>query len=82
MLFPTGYKDTKGPNTKTLTVAAGTHLKALYTGRYQQTKEQGVKRSPHRMARPRPTPLLGSTKNMAMEEMRLKTIVQVETGDR
>lgn len=59
-----------------------THLKALYTGRYQQTKEQGVKRSAQRMARPRPTPPLGSTQNMAREEMRLKSSVQVQTGHR
>lgn len=61
----------------------GPNLKALYTGRYQQTKEQGVKRRAQRMARPRPTPLPeGSTQNMAREEIRLKSSVQEQTGHR
>lgn len=58
----------------------GTHLKALYTGRYQQMKEQGVKSRAQRMARPRPTPPDESTQNMAREEIRLKSNVQVQTG--
>lgn len=60
----------------------GTHLKALYTGRYQQTKEQGVKRRAQRMARPRPTPPVESTQNMAREEIRFKSSVQVPTGQK
>lgn len=57
----------------------GAHLKALYTGRYQQMKEQGVKRSAQRMARPSPTPPVLSTQNMARDEIRLKSSVQVQT---
>lgn len=58
----------------------GSNLKALYTGRNQQTKEQGVKRSAQRMARPRPTPLPeGSTQNMAREENTLKSSVAAQT---
>ena len=60
----------------------GTHLKALYTGLYQQTKEQGVKRRAHRMASPRPTPPCGSTMNIASEETRLKSRVAAQTGGR
>lgn len=56
------------------------NLKALYTGRYQQTKEQGVKRMAQRMARPRPTPLPeGSTQNMAREDTTLKSSVAAQT---
>lgn len=58
----------------------GTNLKALYTGRYQQTKEHGVKRMAQRMARPRPTPLdEGSIQNIAREEIRFRSIVPVLT---
>lgn len=57
-----------------------TNLKALYTGRYQQTKEHGVKRRAQRMARPRPTPLdEGSMQNMAREEIRFRSSVPVLT---
>lgn len=61
-----------------------THLKALYTGRYQQMKEQGVKRRAQRMARPRPTPTPPdwSTQNMAKDEIRLKNSVPVQTVHR
>lgn len=56
------------------------NLKALYTGRYQQTKEQGIKRTAQRMARPRPTPLPeGSTQNMAREDTTLKSSVAAQT---
>lgn len=59
------------------------NLKALYTGRYQQTKEQGVKRMAQRIARPRPTPLPeGSTQNMAREETTLKSSVAAQTEHR
>ena len=57
----------------------GTHLKALYIGRYQQTKEQGVKRRAQRMARPKPTPPVLSTQNMAREEIRFNRSVPVQT---
>lgn len=56
-----------------------THLKALYIGRYQQMKEQGVKSRAQRMARPRPTPPEASTQNMAREEIRLNSSVHVQT---
>lgn len=59
---------------------AATHLKALYMGRYQQTKEQGVKRRAHRMASPRPTPPEEFTQKLASEEIRLKSSPQVHTG--
>lgn len=52
----------------------------MYTGLYQQTKEQGVKRRAQRMARPRPTPPEESTQNMASEETRLKSSAQVPAG--
>lgn len=58
----------------------GTHLKALYIGRYQQTKEQGVKRRAQRMASPRPTPPEVFTQNMAREDTKLRSSVQVLTG--
>lgn len=71
------FATSKGPED------GATYLKALYIGRYQQTKEQGAKRSAHKMARPRPTPLPeGSTQNMAREEMRLKRSVPVPTGEK
>lgn len=58
----------------------GSNLKALYTGRYQQTKEQGVKRMAQRMARPRPTPLPeGSTQNMARDDTTLKSSEAAQT---
>lgn len=61
----------------------GSNLKALYTGRYQHTKEQGVKRMAQRMARPRPTPLPeGSTQNMAREETTLKSSAAAQTEHR
>lgn len=57
-----------------------TNLKALYTGRYQQTKEHGVKRRAQRMARPSPTPLDdGSIQNIAREEIRLRSSVPALT---
>ncbi len=58
---------------------SGTYLKALYTGLYQQTKEQGVKRRTQSMARPKPTPLLGSAQNIAKQEMKLKSKVHAVT---
>lgn len=58
----------------------GIYLNALYTGLYQQRKEQGVKRIAHRMARPKPTPLPGSTQNIAKQAMRLKSKVHAVTG--
>lgn len=56
-----------------------THLKALYTGLYQQTKEQGVKRRTQRMARPSPTPPEGSTQNRLRQEIKLNASVQAVT---
>lgn len=57
-----------------------THLKALYTGLYQQTKEQGVKRRTQRMARPSPTPTEVSTQNRLRQEIKLNASVQAVTG--
>ena len=42
---------------RSMLIGQDTHLKALYTGRYQQRKEQGVKRITQRMERPKSTPL-------------------------
>lgn len=42
-----------------------THLKALYSGRYQHTKEQGVKRTNHKMERPNVVPPSPSTMKYA-----------------
>ena len=57
-----------------------TYLKALYTGLYQQTKEQGVERRTQRMDRPKPTPLAGSAQNIARQEIKLKNSVHAVTG--
>lgn len=53
----------------------GPHRKALYTGRYQHKKAQGVKMRNHRMDRPKSTPLLVSTRNQARQANRFRNRV-------
>lgn len=61
----------------------GAHLKALYTGLYQQTNEQGVKRMNQRMARPSPTPPEETlTQKLATDEIRLNSRVHAVTAGR
>lgn len=57
---------------------SGTYLNALYTGLYQQTKEQGMNSRSQTMASPKSIPPLTSTKKRARKEMKLKTRVQTE----
>lgn len=47
--------------------AAAAHLKAPYSGLYQQTNEQGVKSRNQSMARPKSTPWDESTQNQARQ---------------
>ena len=52
-------------------------LKALYMGRYQQTKEQGVKRRIQRIESPKPEPLLVSTQKLARQARKFKRRARV-----
>lgn len=54
-----------------------TYRKALYIGRYQQTKEQGVKRRSQSMDSPKPDPLLVSTQNLARQARKFRTRAKV-----
>lgn len=54
-----------------------TYRKALYIGRYQQTKEQGVKRRSQSMDNPKPDPLLVSTQNLARQARKFRTRAKV-----
>lgn len=54
-----------------------THLKALYMGRYQQTKEQGVKRRSQSSDSPKPEPLLASTQNLARQARKFRRRARV-----
>lgn len=49
-----------------------TYRKALYMGRYQQTKEQGVKRRTQRIESPKPEPLLVSTQKLARQAKKFR----------
>lgn len=53
------------------------YLKALYIGRYQQTKEQGVKSRSQSMDSPKPDPLLVSTQNLARQARKFRTRAKV-----
>lgn len=53
------------------------YRKALYMGRYQQTKEQGVKRRIQRMESPKPEPLLVSTQKLARQAKKLRRSARV-----
>lgn len=57
--------------------APSPYRKALYMGRYQQTKEQGVKRRTQRMERPKPEPLLVSTQKLAKQARKFKSRARV-----
>lgn len=57
--------------------ASNTHRKALYMGRYQQTKEQGVKRRTQRMESPKPEPLLVSTQKLAKQARKFRSRASV-----
>lgn len=46
-------------------------------GRYQQTKEQGVKRRIQRMESPKPEPLLVSTQKLARQARKLRRSARV-----
>lgn len=54
-----------------------TYRKALYMGRYQQTKEQGVKRRAQRMDSPKPEPLLVSTQKLARQARKFRSRARV-----
>lgn len=54
-----------------------TYRKALYIGRYQQTKEQGVKRSSQSIDSPKPEPLLVSTQNLARQAKKFRRRARV-----
>lgn len=51
--------------------------KALYIGRYQQTKEQGVKRSSQSIDSPKPEPLPVSTQNLARQAKKFRRRARV-----
>lgn len=54
-----------------------TYRKALYIGRYQQTKEQGVKRRSQSIDSPKPEPLLVSTQNLARQARKFRRRAKV-----
>lgn len=54
-----------------------TYRKALYMGRYQQTKEQGVKRRTQRIESPKPEPLLVSTQKLARQAKKFRRRARV-----
>lgn len=54
-----------------------TYRKALYMGRYQQTKEQGVKRRIQRIDSPKPVPLLVSTQKLARQARKFRRRARV-----
>lgn len=49
-----------------------TYLKALYMGRYQHMKEQGVKSRTQRIESPKPEPLLVSTQKLARQARKFR----------
>lgn len=49
----------------------------MYMGRYQQTKEQGVKRRIQRIESPKPEPLLVSTQKLARQARKFKRRARV-----
>lgn len=54
-----------------------TYRKALYIGRYQQTKEQGVKRRSQSIDSPKPEPPLVSTQNLARQARKFRKRAKV-----
>lgn len=51
--------------------------KALYMGRYQQTKEQGVNRRIQRIESPKPEPVLVSTQKLARQARKFRRRARV-----
>lgn len=54
-----------------------TYRKALYMGRYQQTKEQGVKRTTQRIESPKSEPWLASTQKLARQAKKFRSRASV-----
>lgn len=56
------------------------YRKALYMGRYQQTKEQGVNRRIQRIESPKPEPVLVSTQKLARQARKFRRRARVLPG--
>lgn len=75
-------KAVRGEKRRGVRLTAAGHLKAPYSGLYQQTNEQGVKSRNHSMARPKSTPWEESTQNQARQPNMFTKSVAAWTEER
>lgn len=72
-----GLEEQTGAGPRSCFTRPPTYRKALYMGRYQQTKEQGVKRRIQRIESPKPEPLLVSTQKLARQARKFRRRARV-----